>query len=222
MELGLGARGPVAAELSRRDFLGRVSALGAGALVLGAVPTAQRLLAADPAAAAVPLDGAVLQAFADTIIPGRRAARTDLGNEIHPRAIAGVDAEPGAVEADALRIFQSTLLGFPAIAPAFLADLSARSLRQGGLFLDLPYSGRVAAVVEGLDFDNPDRALWEAAAALPFVAFCAAATQRNATWHTASGLRVMGHPGAAPNGYPRSFSYRRRLARGRTRRGNLS
>ena len=212
--------GPVAGELSRRDFLGRATALGAGALVLGALPAAERLLAADPAAAAVPVDGALLQAYADTILPGRKAARTDLGDEIHPQAIAGVDPEPGAVEADALRIFQSSLLGFPLLAPAFLADLSVRALAQGGLFLDLPFERRVATVLGGLDFDNPDRVVHEAAAALPFVAFCAAGTQVNATSRTASGLRVMGHPGAAPNGY-RSFSYRRRLARGRTRAGNL-
>ena len=76
-------------------------------------------------------------------------------------------------------------------------------------------------VLAGLDFGNTDRVLYEAAAAIPFAAFCAAGTQRNATAATASGLRVMGHPGTAPNGYRRSFSYRRRLARGRTRRGSL-
>ena len=62
--------------------------------------------------------------------------------------------------------------------------------------------------------------VWEAGAAVPFTAFCAAATQRNATRRTASGYQVMGHPGTAPHGY-RDFSYRRRLARGRTRGGNL-
>ena len=200
--------------------MARATALGAGALVLGALPAAQRLLAADPAAAAVPVDGAILQAFADTIVPGRKAARTDLGDEIDPRAIAGVDPEPGAVEADALRLFQSPLLGFATLAPAFLAELSVRSLGQGGTFIDLPFDRRVATVMAGLDFGNIDRVLYEAAAAIPFVAFCAAGAQRNATSRTASGLRVMGHPGTAPNGY-RSFSYRRRLARGRTKKGNL-
>lgn len=216
----LAQRGPVAGELSRRDFLGRVGALGAGALVLGALPSAERLLAAQPAQAAVPVDGAILQAFADTIIPGRKAAHTDLGDEIHPQAIAGVDPEPGAVEADALRLFNSPLLGFPTLAPAFLVDLSTRSLGAGGVFLTLPYPKRVAVILGALDFSNPDRVLYEAAAAIPFVAFCAAGTQRNATSKTASGLRVMGHPGTAPNGY-RSFSYRRKLARGRTKKGSL-
>lgn len=208
-------------ELSRREIFGRVGTLGAAALVLGALPAARRVLAADPAAAAVPVDGAVLQAFADTIIPGRKAIRTDLGDEIHPQAIAGVDPEPGAVEADALRVLDDPLLGFPTIAPAFLADLSARAIAQGGLFLDLPFERRTAVVLGGLSFENPNRVIYEAAAALPFVAFCAAAPQRNATSRTASGLRTMGHPGAAPNGYQRGFSYRRRLARGRTKRGNL-
>lgn len=209
------------AGVSRRDFLARAGALGVGAIVLDAMPVAKRILAADPAAAAVPVDGAILQAFADTIIPGRKAQRTDLGDEIDPRAIAGVDPEPGAVEADALRLFQSPLLGFATLAPAFIAELAVRSARQGGPFIDLPFDRRTAVVVEALDFGNPDRVLYEAAAAIPFVAFCAAGTQRNATSATASGLRVMGHPGTAPNGY-RSFSYRRRLARGRTKRGNLA
>ena len=74
--------------------------------------------------------------------------------------------------------------------------------------------------MSGLAFSNPDRLIWELAAAIPFIAFCAASTQRDATSRTASGLRVLGHPGTAPNGY-RSFSYRRRLARERTRTGNL-
>ena len=42
-------RGPVARELSRRDFMGRVGALGAGALAWAALPVAERMLAADPA-----------------------------------------------------------------------------------------------------------------------------------------------------------------------------
>lgn len=214
------ARSPVGRELSRRDFIGGMSAVGAAALIAGAMPVARRILAAEPAEAAVALDGALLQAFADTLIPGRKAARTDLGDEIHPLAIAGVDPEPGAVETDALRLYRNPLLGFPALAPAFIADLSARALANGGVFLQLGWDQRVSTVRAGLAFSNPDRILWEAAAAIPFVAFCAAGTQVNATSRTASGLRVMGLPGTAPNGYGRA-SYRRRLARGRTRKGSL-
>src|ERR671939_1173552 len=129
----------LADELSRRDFMRRAGALGAGAFVLAALPVAERMIAADPALAAVSNDDATLQAFADTIIPGRKAARTDLGDEIHPDAIAGVDDEPGAVEADVLQLYHHPLTGFDAIEPVFLADLSTRSLQEGGPFLGLDF-----------------------------------------------------------------------------------
>src|SRR6478672_10881501 len=86
-------------DLTRRGFLRRAGVLGLSATVAAAVPYAQRLLDPTPA-----VDG-TLQAFADTILPGRKATATDLGNTIHPLAIAGVDALPGAVEADALALF---------------------------------------------------------------------------------------------------------------------
>ena len=207
--------------VTRRELLGRAAALGATAAIAGALPLARELIAADPALAEVPIDGATLQAFADTMIPGRPATRTDLGDEIHPLAIAGVDPEPGAVEADALRLYNDELIGFPTLAPPFLADLNARSLSIGGApFLQLPFDKRTQVALSGLAYDNGNRTLWEAAAAVPFTAFCAAATQVNATAATASGYRVMGHPGTAPNGY-RACSHRRKLARERTRRGSL-
>jgi hypothetical protein len=212
--------GIVERELSRRDFLQRTATLGAGAMVLAALPVAERMIAADPAIAALLPDDATLQAFADTILPGRKAAKTDLGDDIDPLAIAGVDNEPGAVEADALRVFHDPLIGFDALEPAFLSDLGGRALQQGGVFLTLPYDKRVAAVLSGLSFDNPSRTLWEAAAAVPFAAFCAAAEHATGTSANASGYRVMGYPGAAPNGYTKA-SYRRKLSTERTRRGSL-
>jgi hypothetical protein len=217
---GTQGRGPLAAELSRRDFIARVSTLGAGAYVLAALPAA-RLLGAVAAPSAPPAD-ATLQAFADTIIPGRRAARTDLGDPIHPRAIAGVDSLPGAVEADSLRLCHDPLIGFDALETPFLADLSARALAVGGgRFLLLPFDRRVQTVLSGLDFGNPTRTLWEAAAAVPFEAFCGAGEHAVGTSQNASGYRVMGYPGAAPDGYQRDYSYGRPLSRERTRDGNL-
>jgi hypothetical protein len=213
-------RGPVGEALSRRDFLQRAGALGAGALVASALPLAEAMIRADPAIALVRPDDATLQAFADTILPGRKAARTDLGDEIDPLAIAGVDDQPGAVEADALRLYHDPLVGFDALAPAFLSDLNGRALEHGGPFVSLTFEARVATCLSGLSFDNPNRALWEAAAAVPFTAFCAAAEHESGTSANASGYRVMGYPGAAPNGYRRS-SYRRKLAAERTRTGNL-
>lgn len=202
-------------ETTRRAFLERALALGAGLLVADALPFAE------PAAAAVSEPDGTLQAFADTMLPGRPAARTDLGAEIHPRAIAGVDDQPGAVEADALLLYKHPNIGFDTVAPAFLADLEARSLAEGAPFLALDFARRTRVCVGGLSFDNPSRVLWEAAAAVPFTAFCAAAIAPDQTAEKASGYRVMGLPGRAPNGY-RHFSYRRRLARERTRRGNLA
>jgi hypothetical protein len=221
MAEGRAIRNDVAAELSRRELLQRTGALGLGAMVLGALPFVERLAAPDRALAADPnLADATLQAFFDTVIPGRRVARTDLGNPIHPLAIAGVDTEPGAVETDALLLGHHPKIGFDALAPAFLAELSTRSLPRGGDFLHLGYEDRLAVATEALAYSNPTRPVFEAAAAVPFTAFCAAATQRNATRKTASGYRVMGHPGTAPHGY-RDFSYRRKLARERTAKGYL-
>ncbi len=213
-------KGPVGLELSRRDFLRDTSLLGAAALIASAVPVAERILAADPALAAVSTDDATLQAFADTIIPGRKTERTDLGDEIHPDAIAGVDNEPGAVEADVLRLYHHKLTGFDAIEPVFLAELSRRSLQHGGPFLGLGFDERTAVVLGALSFDNPDRVLYEAAAAVPFTAFCAAAVHEVGTSKNASGYRVMGYPGAAPQGY-RRYSYGRKLARDFTKKGYL-
>jgi enediyne biosynthesis protein E8 len=213
-------KGPVGLELSRRDFLRDTSLLGAAALIASAVPVVERILAADPALAAVPTDEATMQAFADTIIPGRTAATTDLGDEIHPDAIAGVDDEPGAVEADAMRLYHHPLTGFDALEPVFLGDLGTRALQQGGPFLALDFDQRSAVLLEALSFDNPDRVLYEAAAAVPFTAFCAAAIHETGTSKNASGYRVMGYPGAAPQGY-RRYSYGRQLARDFTKKGYL-
>jgi hypothetical protein len=219
---GVQGRGPLAAELSRRDFIARATTLGAGAYVLAALPAA-RLIQAVAGQSVTATADATLQAFADTLIPGRKAGRTDLGDPIDPRAIAGVDTLPGAVEADALRLFHDPLIGFDALEAPFLADLSARALAVGGNpeFLLLDYDKRVQTALNGLGFSNPTRTLWEAAAAVPFTAFCGAAEHPIGTDQNASGYRVMGYPGAAPNGYQTDFSYGRRLSKERTRDGSL-
>jgi hypothetical protein len=67
--------------------------------------------------------------------------------------------------------------------------------------------------------------VWEAAAALPFTAFCAAANIVNAvgrpgTPRSSAGYEVMGHPGTAPHGH-KGFSYGRKLSRERTTEGYL-
>src|SRR3954451_11159237 len=211
--------GSLLEDLTRRSLLRRA---GLGALVLAAAPFARELVAADPARAqlaGLPVD-ATLEAFADTMIPGRKAAKTDLGNAIDPRAIAGVDARPGAVEGDALALFHHPLIGFDALEGPFLGDLNARALQHGGEFVGMGFDDRVKVCVDGLAFSNPSRILWEASAAVPFTAFCAAGVIPEQTAAKASGYRVMGLPGRAPRGY-RGFSYRKKLSKERTKKGSL-
>jgi hypothetical protein len=213
----------LAADLSRRDFLARAGGLGVGALVIGAMPVAARMATPDPAVAAGPsLTDATLQAFFDTIVPGKKVPKllTELGHPIDPKAIAGVDHEHGAVYTDALLLSHNAKIGFDALAPPLLAEVEAFSLPHGGQFLDLDFHAREAVCLRGLDFGNPTRVVWEAGAAIPFTAFSAAANVKNATSRTAAGYAVMGHPGTAPHGY-RDFSYGRALNRGRTRKGYL-
>jgi hypothetical protein len=188
--------------------------------LLSLLPIAERALAAPIALGAPSLTDGTLQAFADTMIPGKKATRTDLGNEIHPKAIAGAHPEPGAVQADALALYHHPLIGFDLVAPAFLADLEARSLLRLGQFIDLPFNKRVEVCVEGLSSSNPTAQVWELAAVVPFAAFLCTATQQNATIDKSSGLQVMGFPGTAPNGYA-DFSYRRALSAERTSTGSL-
>ena len=213
-------RSPVGGLLSRRQVLQRAGVLGLSGLVASALPVAGRLITAPPALADVNLADATLQAVADTMIPGRKADRTDLGNEIHPKAIAGVHPEPGAVQADALLLFHDARIGFDALEPPFLSELQTRSLTRGGQFLDLTFDKRVAVCIDGLSASNPTVLVWEAVAAVAFAAFLAAATQENATIDTASGLQVMGHPGTAPNGYA-DYSYGKKLSRELTANGSL-
>ena len=189
------------AELTRRQVL----AVGVAALVAQALPLARSApaLAADPS-----YTDALLQAYADTLIPGRKVAVTESGKPVHPQAILGADPRPGAVECDSLAIYHDPRIGFDALAPPFLADLA---LNARGDFLSQDLAARTATCVRGLDFGNPLRVLWEAAAAVPFLAIAA----------TKTGTSMMGYPGAAPHGY-RDFSYRRKLARERTKHGSLA
>jgi hypothetical protein len=221
-DLEAAVRTELAADLSRRDFIARAGALGVGALITSALPLAARMARPAPALGAPSLTDATLQAFFDTIVPGKKVPKllTELGNAIDPKAIAGVDREHGAVYTDALLLSHNSKIGFDALAPPFLAEVETYALTHGGQFLDLDFAKREAVCVQGLDFANPTRIVWEAAAAVPFTAFCAAANVKNATSEIAAGYAVMGHPGTAPHGYA-DFSYRRRLNRGRTRKGYL-
>ncbi|MBJ7330440.1 MAG: hypothetical protein JHC95_11130 [Solirubrobacteraceae bacterium] len=201
--------------LRRRELL-----IGVAAAVAAAHPMVRTLAAPVPALAQTGPQAATLAAFADTIIPGRIVDRTDLGHPVPAGAIAGVDPDPGAVETDVVALYRHPKIGFQLVAPVFLADLEARAARRGGRFLSLRFDQRTRVCVEGLAYRNPTRLLWEAAAAVPFAAFAGAlAPAQNPA--RSGGYRTLGHPGAAPGGYPEP-SYRRVLAHELTTTGSLA
>ena len=68
-----GAHDDVLALLSRRELIGRASAAALGAIVASALPLVD---SADAATSSNPgITDATLQAFADTMLPGRRVAQ---------------------------------------------------------------------------------------------------------------------------------------------------
>ena len=64
----------------------------------------------------------------------------------------------------------------PSSASSSLARSPQGAVADGALFLSLDYDHRQAVCMGGLAFSNPTRVVWEAAAAVAFTAFCAAAT----------------------------------------------
>ena len=128
---GRGARGPVVAELSRREFIGRASAVGVGMLVAGALPVARaHALLGVPA----PIDpDPTLQAFADTILPGRKVRQDRPRQRGRTRSRSPASTRcPARSRPTPCALFHHPLIGFDALEPALLADLSARSLALGG------------------------------------------------------------------------------------------
>ena len=202
-------------DLTRRDFVARAASGGLAAVLLGALPVAREMALPAPALAADPsLTDGTLQAFADTMIPGRKATTTDLGKPIHPQAIAGVDHRPGAVETDALAVYQNPKLGFDALTRRRSSPTSSRGRsRRAGRSSRWAGTSACRSASRAWRYDNPTRTLWEAAAAVPFAAFCAAGMAPAQTAEKASGYRVMGLPGAAPGGYW-DASCRRKLVAG--------
>ena len=123
-----------------------------------------------------PIDDATLQAFADTIIPGRKATddrprrrdppARDRRRRLRARRGRGRRAAPLPRPADRLR---------RARAARSSPTSSARSLPHGGAVPALTYdAARAGAARAASTSTNPTASLCEAAAAVPFTAFCAA------------------------------------------------
>lgn len=162
----------------------------------------------------------VLEAFADTIIPGEKRHPGD-------RAVAGAATGGGAVAAGAV-----TLLELPAggIAPALdalafaLNEHAAQYAAQRGLtpdpdvppFVALPFEDRTALVAALTAPDHPEKPMWVGLAIFSNMAFDSAA-------HLGTDEALAsGHPGLLTIGYARpdadglyrfpDFSYGRTLA----------
>jgi hypothetical protein len=162
----------------------------------------------------------VLEAFADTIVPGEKRHPGD-------RAVAGASAGGGAVAAGAV-----TLLELPAggLAPALdslhlaLDEHASEYAAETGLTLDeqvppfvaLPFAARTALVDRLTRPGHPEQQMWVGLAIFSNMAFDSAAHMS-----TADALAA-GHPGLLTIGYARPeadgfyrfprFSYGRQLA----------
>ncbi|MGC5032707.1 DUF5987 family protein [Micromonospora sp. DT229] len=163
---------------------------------------------------------AVLEAFADTIVPGAKRSPED-------RAIAGVVDDGGAVEAGAVALLEDPAGGLlPAldIAVAELNDYATEYARENGLTLDddvppfvaLPFADRTALVAHLCAPDHPEKQMWVGLALFSNMAYDSAAhistTEALASGHP--GLLGIGFASPDADGLWRfsRFSYGRQLA----------
>ena len=204
------------AEISRRGFLQRAGVLGLGALVLSAVPVAEELIAAGEARGA---GRARSRRHAPGVRrhdhpgPQGRAHRPrqrdppagDRRRRLAPGRGGGRRARALPPPADRLRRARA--------GRSSPSSSSAPSTIGTGDFVSLNFDRRVAVCKAGLDFANPARVVWEAAAAVPFTAFCAAALVPEQRAEKASGYRVMGLPGRRAGRLPALLVPAQALAR---------
>lgn len=162
-----------------------------------------------------------LEAWSDTLIPGRKRRPTD-------PAIAGAARGAGAVQAGAVEFMRFGPTGVAEVLPAFVAALTAEATayaasRRVSLdptlpsFVALPYRDRKALVGQlTASAITDEQLLWFAFSGLVFLAYHTAGHL-----HTAHAVRS-GHPGLRAIGFPQPdhddlwrfphFSYRRKLA----------
>ena len=163
----------------------------------------------------------ILEAFADTIIPGRKRWPDD-------RAIAGADTDDGSVAAGAIALLEHPAGGLGPALDSIAIELDASALayaKENGLTLDddvppfvaLPFADRTALVQHlTRPDDNPEKSMWVGAALFCTMAFDSAphlhTTEALAAGHP--GLRLMGLTTPDADGLWRfpDFSYGRQLA----------
>ncbi|MEV0846466.1 DUF5987 family protein [Streptomyces sp. NPDC049954] len=162
---------------------------------------------------------AVLEAFADTIIPGEKRHPGD-------RAVAGVSTDGGAVASGAIDVLETPEGGMAPALDDLARALDGHAVRfraEHGLppddrepFVGLGYADRLTLVGELLAPDHPERVMWAGLAMFSFMAF-----DTGAHLHTVDaiasghpGLRILGFAPPDKDGLWRfpSYSYGRRLA----------
>ncbi|MFC4068997.1 DUF5987 family protein [Actinoplanes subglobosus] len=163
----------------------------------------------------------ILEAFADTIIPGERRGPED-------RAVAGAATGGGAVTSGAVDLMVSVEGGIAGMLDTLtiaLGDHAVAYAKLHSLDLDpavpplvaLPFGHRTALVAALTAPEHPEQEMWVALAM-----FSAMAWDTGAADHTVDAM-AGGHPGLLQAGFTRpdddglwrfpDFSYRRVLAR---------
>ncbi|WP_199791375.1 DUF5987 family protein [Streptomyces sp. 142MFCol3.1] len=161
-----------------------------------------------------------LEAFADTLIPGRRRFAGDV-------AVAGAVTGPGAVQAGVVDLLRSPELPVAPLLPEIAALLDARAVTYAALrliwlppthppFVGLSFSDRTALVGGLFDPDDLDRPIWQVMSLLVGLAFDTAGQQDTveALGQGHPGLTWLRFPEPDPDGLWRfpDFSYGRPLA----------
>lgn len=160
-----------------------------------------------------------MEAFADTVVPGRKRGPGD-------RAIAGADSAPGAVEAGALTLFAMPQLGIAELMAGFAVDLNAHAVSyavRNLLLLDptvppfvaLSFAHRTTLLRQLCAPPGLDQQIWIVLVFLVHLAF-------NSAGHLHTAAAVGTHPGLTWIGFPPpdstgvwafpAFSYGRRPA----------
>jgi len=160
-----------------------------------------------------------MEAFADTVVPGRKRSSRD-------RAIAGADSSAGAVEAGALALLLAPQLDIAGLVDGIAVDLNAHAVSYAlkhlilldptvPPFVALSFGHRSALLRQLCDPRGLDQQLWAVLVFLVHLAFNSAA-------HLHTAAAVADHPGLNWIGFPRpaatgvwtfpAFSYGRQLA----------
>lgn len=141
----------------------------------------------------------VLEAFADTIIPGEKRHPGD-------RAIAGADTGGGSVTAGAVEVLEDPAGGLAPALDSLVFELNANATEYAGehglaldddvpAFVALSFEARTALVQRLTDPGHPEKQMW-----VGLALFCNMAFDSAPHLHTVDALAA-GHPGLLAMNY---------------------